>query len=1080
MMRFSSFLPGHRRAAFAVLSLLASAVTFAQPAPGGAPAEPPPRLTPEQILERVQAPEGFKVSVFATSDQVNYPVSVAAAPDGTLYVASDANSSLGTALGRGRIVRLRDTDEDGRADEVKIVAQVDSPRGLVWDRDRLYVMHPPHLSVFFDRDGDGVAEDQQILVKNIAFSFRDRPADHSSNGVTLGVDGWLYLAIGDFGFMDAEGTDGRRLQLRGGGVVRVRPDGTGLELFARGTRNILEVALSPRLDGIARDNTNDGDGWDVRLHHLTAFAEHGYPSLYKHFADETVAPLADYGAGSGCGALWLDEPGIPARWNGAPFTVDWGREAVYRHGLTSAGASFAATQEEFLKLPRATDLDVDALSSLYVASWRGGQYNYSGDDVGYILRLDPLDFDPAPLPNFAELSNRQLVQLFHAPGHRLRLAAQRALLRRNAQDQTAALESIAGDATASLESRILAIFTLKQARGADSHRYLAGLAGDPDVEAWAIRALTDHEGQLADVPVRPLLLGLESPHARVRHEAVVALGRLGRAEHAGALTALLADPDPRVAHTVVQALLRLRNAEACLAVVDRTDAAPEARRGALRVLAGLHTLPVVDALLARLSRETDAARRFDLLRSLTRLHFIEGTWSGDSWGTRPDTRGPYYQPERWAGSARINAALEAELARADASQIAALNDLFALHRVTPGDPVGRLLALAATDDSLLTALAQQLAVADTVPATALPLLARALQWEPPAPPETPAAASNGAAPKRGPRRPDSGPTKLAAMQALVRAGTPEALDLILATLPTLPNRGRLGDGVRDKSANALFISPQLENHVHRLATEAAKLDGDRSAWADAALLHLANRRFGAPEPRAFAQRALDEGWSAPGRRAQIIRAAAFGRETSRSAAIVAALNDPDPVVAEAAQASVAALRIDVEAERARAARQDPLIGTLEPADVLARVVTIPGLARRGEVVYHQVGCAACHTVSASDPLKGPYLGTVASMFPRRELAEAILDPNRSLAQGFVTYQFTLKNGDERLGFVIREAAGNVTIRDIAGQAHTLAATDVVRRERLPTSLMPAGLMANSTVEDFASLLAYLESLARQP
>jgi len=128
--------------------------------------------------------------------------------------------------------------------------------------------------------------------------------------------------------MEAEGTDGRKLRLRGGGVVRVRPDGTGLELFSRGTRNILEVALSPRLDGIARDNTNDGGGWDIRLHHFTGLEEHGYPTLFKNFVAETIAPLADYGGGSGCGSLWLDEPGIPEKWNRAPFTVDWGRERI--------------------------------------------------------------------------------------------------------------------------------------------------------------------------------------------------------------------------------------------------------------------------------------------------------------------------------------------------------------------------------------------------------------------------------------------------------------------------------------------------------------------------------------------------------------------------------------------------------------------------------------------------------------------------------------------------------------------------------------------------------------------------------
>jgi glucose/arabinose dehydrogenase len=117
-----------------------------------------------------------------------------------------------------------------------------------------------------------VADEEQVLVKNIAFGFKDRPADHTSNGLELGIDGWIYCAIGDFGFMEAEGTDGRKLQFRGGGVVRVRPDGTGMEVYTHGTRNILEVIVNPTLDMFARDNTNDGDGWDTRFHHI-AFQE---------------------------------------------------------------------------------------------------------------------------------------------------------------------------------------------------------------------------------------------------------------------------------------------------------------------------------------------------------------------------------------------------------------------------------------------------------------------------------------------------------------------------------------------------------------------------------------------------------------------------------------------------------------------------------------------------------------------------------------------------------------------------------------------------------------------------------------
>ena len=219
----------------------------------------------QEMLKDVTVPESFEAKLFAAPPAVNYPTFVASAPNGDVYVSVDKNGSLDRAPQRGAIMKLRDLDGDGRADQSQyFVPDVDSPRGLVWDRDRLYVLHPPHLSAFIDRNNDGIAEEQQILVKNIAFGFKDRPADHTSNGVTMGIDGWLYLAIGDFGFMEAEGIDGRTLQFRGGGVVRVRPDGTELEVYSRGTRNILEVAVDPLLNAFTRDNTNDGGGWDIR------------------------------------------------------------------------------------------------------------------------------------------------------------------------------------------------------------------------------------------------------------------------------------------------------------------------------------------------------------------------------------------------------------------------------------------------------------------------------------------------------------------------------------------------------------------------------------------------------------------------------------------------------------------------------------------------------------------------------------------------------------------------------------------------------------------------------------------------
>jgi hypothetical protein len=72
-------------------------------------------------------------------------------------------------------------------------------------------------------------------------------------------------------------------------VVRVRPDGTGLELYSFGTRSILEVAVSPLLT-VSRDNTND---LAAAASTISPAAKTSYPRLFKNFADEIIAPLAD-------------------------------------------------------------------------------------------------------------------------------------------------------------------------------------------------------------------------------------------------------------------------------------------------------------------------------------------------------------------------------------------------------------------------------------------------------------------------------------------------------------------------------------------------------------------------------------------------------------------------------------------------------------------------------------------------------------------------------------------------------------------------------------------------------------------
>ena len=999
---------------------------------------------------------GYEGKLFAAPPLVNYPVFVAAAPDGTLYVSSDKNGSLDRSPKRGSIVRLRDTDGDGRADESKqFVPDVDSPRGLVWDHDRVYVMHPPHLSAFIDKDGDGVSDEQKVLVKNMAFTFKDRPADHTTNGVTLGIDGWLYIAVGDFGFMEAEGTDGRKLPFRYGGVVRVRPDGTGLEVYSTGTRNILEVAMDPLLNGFIRDNTNDGGGWDIRLHHFSGMEDHGYPRLYMNFGDEIVQPLADYGGGSGCGALFLSEPGFPGTDGHSLLTADWGRSWIYKHELTPKGATFTANETQFLGLPRVTDLDVDAMSRLYAASWKGATFKYEGEEVGYIVQAKPKGYTPEPLPDFEKASGPELVKLLESPSHRRRLEAQRAILRKSVDDPTArALAALARDSSKPLASRVAAIFTVKQGMGTKATDFLTGLTDDATLREYALRALTDRLEENKNVPTAPILAGLKDTSARVRNAAVISAARSGNTALAAAVSELLGDEDPIVAHTAVKSLVSLKAADAALAVLD-TNTTPARRTGAVRVLQDLHEPEVVSGLIARLEKEQDFERRRGLLTALCRLYHLEGKWTGNSWGTRPDTRGPYYQPEPWGETERIGKVLMAALNAAPAPEAAFLGGEFSRHRINPGDAVTKLLTLAGTDESVIAPLVLQLAEAESIPANALPVLIKAAN--------------------------DSKQSDLVrarAVQCLVKTDSAEGFQTAFAALAQIGESKTHRSDV-EKAEKALFTAGKLENHHTMVEELAAKKDGRASLYADAALLNLSARKFGSPESREMTAKALAEGWKDAKRAQQILRAAEMTKDKSQSEQIVAALDHADEAVAKLAREVVKKNKIDPEKVKAAATPTGPAIATLKVEDVIESVMKTKGDRARGEQLFTQVGCVACHTVKQGEPLKGPYLGNIADTYKRRELAEAILIPNKTLAQGFVTNNFTLKDGTAHAGFVTQEAADKVSIRNIAAQEVVLNVSDIAKRETLEVSMMPPGLMNANTVSDLASVVDYLESLAKK-
>ena len=1010
-------------------------------------AEPP--LTPAaEILKRVTFPPEFEATVFAAPPQISYPVFISAASDGTLFVACDENGSLDRKPDRGKVVMCKDTDGDGQADVFTTFAKMDSPRGVVWDgsTQTLYCMHPPNLTAYQDADGDGVAEKQWDLITGLGFGLDFRGADHTTNGCRMGIDGWIYIAVGDYGAVQAKGKDGRTLAMRGGGIVRVRPDGSGLEQVVRGTRNILAVAVSPTLELFTRDNTNDGGGWNDRLSHNPFGAQMGYPSLFKNFADEMIPTMVDTGGGSPMGSIFLDEPGLPEPWGRGFYSVEWGQSEIDLHPLTPVGATWKAETKKFMKMTRATDLDVDGSGRLYASSWDGATFTYAGPKVGYIIRLTPKGKKVEAFPDLRKMTEKQLVEGVGSASGVWRMACQRELLARDFKPGMAVgLHEIVRKSP-NLSARVAAIFTLKQLlRETDNATpFLVEMTKRDDLREYALKALADDQHIAAEIPTAPFLTALADPNPRVRLQAVTGLGHLGKVETADRILPLTADSDYTVAHLAVQMLVSLKAADVCLRALDSAD--PKLHPGALRVLGALHEPAAVQGLLDRLPKAKGELQR-GIYRALCRVNFDEAPYTDPKmwWGTRPDTSGPIFKPVPWAETEKIQAVLKQQLEAAQSEDAAFFVSTLTKHKISfPGLDELMIAKVGKDTASRLDLIQPMLGGKGNPPDHALKALGSVAlsATEPP---------------------------ELRARALRMLAGVVEknvgAVTEVFSKLPAADHAGVVGAVWEEFTRDARHA--KQVGVFAKLARE--KNPAQRVLGATVLVNLTTNAVVKDANAKAAAAKEIETLWADPEQAATLLGVIGTTGAKQYAPQVREHLNNKNGAVAEAAEFALTKLGLDkVSAPGART------IADMKYEDVVKIALATKGDAAAGQALFLRQACVACHTVSDAEPPKGPMLGGIATRYTRAELCESILKPGAKISQGFESVWFKMRNKDEVEGFVVKESGDSVEVRNIAGVTTVLEKGDIVERQKREKSIMPDGLLNALTPEDLAAILAFLE------
>lgn len=353
--------------------------------------------TAHPTLADIRVPKGFHVETFASDLQ-----------EPNALVFDDAGNLYYTELVDGNVVRLSDTNGDGKADAKTVFASgFKNPRGLAWRDGTLYVSSRGQINTLRDTNGDGVADENKVILDGL-FSL---DIQHSNNGLAFGPDGKLYIAIGGPRVGQLELKDETywykgqpRDDWQFGGVLVADPDGKNVKLYARGLRNPYGLAFDADGKLYATDNGDetipvpDGD----ELNRIEAGGDYGYPYFFGIPPpwSSTIAPLIRFIPHAAPTGVTVYEP--PPNATTQPFPEAYKGNvfvALYWHGRPGAhfrevvralpggkGDNAGWRLRAFADgLDHPTAVVVGPDGALYVADMRGGKAD--PDAPGAIYRI---------------------------------------------------------------------------------------------------------------------------------------------------------------------------------------------------------------------------------------------------------------------------------------------------------------------------------------------------------------------------------------------------------------------------------------------------------------------------------------------------------------------------------------------------------------------------------------------------------------------------------------------------------------------------------------------------------------------
>lgn len=975
-----------------------------------------------------------------------------------------------------QIIRVEDTDGDGRADKRTVVFEglnelgSGLAAGILWHDGALYVTCMPSLWKLTDKDGDGLFETKQELVRGIGYHIGY--GGHDMHGPTLGPDGRIYWTTGDKG-VHVKLADGRDIHLPGqGGCFRIETDGSGFEVFAHGLRNSQELAFDEWGNLFTVDN--DGDFGDKeRVIHIVEGADYAWRMQYQYRSDRSWGQMAGYNPWLSDNLWKAPEPGMyqpayltPAlanfsvgpigleynpgtalseKWRGTFFLAESSKD-VQAFNLEPAGANFTfVNPRPVVTGPFITGIFFGPDGALYGANW--GENAWAPHDKGNVLKLDTVESERDTQregvrvligEDFTKRSTDDLAGLLGHADQRIRWKAQFELVKRG-DAGLKALQHVATDKQAVL-ARVHAIWGLGQLGRHDPvvAALLMPLFQDQEIEvrAQASRMLGDahHEAAATDLAK---LLSDASP--RVRAFVGIALRNCGTPAQCDAAVTMLAqnnDVDLVLRHAGAMAI-------AGCARADRTKIASLATHSSKAVRSGA-------VIAARLSLDEGAS-----------AFLKDGEISIVSEAARAihdDLSISSALPALAAVIERAGLTDEATLRRGISANIRVGDDACALRLLTYAQNKAAPVAMRAEALETLALWPVGLGY-DRVSGFYRGLKARGTK-----------ALQTAFAQAFDSLIVDPAHAVQSATARVVRAlNYKEGIDK-LTTIAL--------DEKADAEMRAIALETMSVARAPKLAEAIALFSkSEVSAMRIASVRAQAELKADAKETFAAIDALLQHG-SVPEQQAMLALLGsmkASGAETMLGKWLdnLAKGKIAPEIALDVYEAGVAfgGKTLKKAVGKVDSAMKKQTFGVWSLA-------LHGGDAEEGKAIFSgstTAACMQCHTMLAGLPSVGPDLSKVATRLTPEHLLRAVVDPQSEIAEGYGLISVTLKNGSVQSGLLAKETKDELTLRLPATTiTSSVKKADIVNRTK-PASAMPT-MTSLLTKMEVRNIVAYLQTL----